>query len=236
MAPSLRASESPTEYSRRERKAIVLLTRAFIVLSTIAHFALGALYRPMPQPHDVAPQPHESATWTVIDRRPTPPPTPTPPPVFRVAAAPRAAATGKPATTRRPIVKRPSLPGPGDRGPANTGDTIGPTGPVTPESPEPSSPPEPVASFAPCRMSRRVQPDYPDMDKTRGIQGTAVVILSMGPNGDVLSARIGDSSGSTSLDQAALAAARASSYECPPGTGRGGVDLYQVIYTFRLDT
>lgn len=46
MAPSLRASESPSEYSKRERKAIVLLTLAFIVLSTIAHFALGALYRP----------------------------------------------------------------------------------------------------------------------------------------------------------------------------------------------
>ena len=85
-------------------------------------------------------------------------------------------------------------------------------------------------------MTRKIQPDYPDWIKSAGIQGTAIVILSMAPNGEVLSARIGDSSGNAGLDQAALNAARASAYACPAETGRGGPDLYQVIYTFRLDS
>jgi periplasmic protein TonB len=236
MAPSLHASESPSEYSKRERKAIVLLTLAFVVLSTIAHFALGALYRPLPQPHDIAPQPHESTTWGRLDRQPAPTPTPTPPPSVRVVATTRPMPTGRPAHTRAPIAKPPSLPGQGDKGPASGSDAPGSPGPVAPESPQPSAPPEPAASFAPCRMTRKIQPDYPDWIKQAGIQGTAIVILSLGPNGDVLSARVGDSSGNAALDQAALAAARASGYECPPNTGRGGSDLYQVIYTFRLDS
>jgi periplasmic protein TonB len=234
MAPSLRASETPSEYSKRERKAIVLLTLAFIVLSTIAHFALGALYKPGPQPRDAAPQPHESASWTVLDHRPTPAPTPTPQPVRGVVAQ-HSVPTSQQASRPSPVVKPPLI-GHGDKGPASGDDTLASPGPIAPESPVPSAPPEPVASFAPCRMTRKIQPDYPDWIKSAGIQGTAIVILSMGPNGEVLSARIGDSSGNAALDQAALAAARASVYECPAGTGRGGTDLYQVIYTFRLDS
>jgi protein TonB len=237
MAPRLRASESPSEYSHRERKAIVLLTLAFIVLSTLAHFVLGALYPAFPKPHAAGPVPEQTLLIDVEAPRPTPlplRPTPTPPPVH-VAVAPQAAQTGKPAS--RPIAKPPTLPRTGGKGSTPPGDdTPGSPGPVAPESPVPSTPPEPLASFAPCRMTRKIQPDYPDWAKSAGIQGTAIVILSLGPDGQVLSAHIGESSGNAALDQAALVAARASAYACPAGTGSGVPDLYQVIYTFRLDS
>ena len=236
MAPRFRASESPSEYSHRERKAIVLLTLAFIVLSFLTHFVLGALYPAFPKPHAEGPVPEQTLLIDVQAATPTPlahRPTPTPPPAH-VAVAPQAAQTGKPVS--RPIARPPTLPRPGGKGQTAGDDTRGSPEPIAPESPVPSTPPEPVASFAPCRMTRKIQPDYPDWAKSAGIQGTAIVILSLGPDGQVLSAHIGESSGSAALDQAALAAARASGYACPAGTGNGGPDLYQVIYTFRLDS
>jgi TonB family protein len=236
MAPRLRASESPSEYSHRERKAIVLLTLAFIVLSTLAHFVLGALYPAFPKPHAAGPVPEQTLLIDVQAPTPTPlplRPTPTPPPEH-VALAPQAAQTGKPVS--RPIAKPPTLRRSGGTVPTAGDDTPGSPGPIAPESPVPSTPPEPTASFAPCRMTRKIQPDYPEWAKSAGIQGTAIVILSLGPDGEVLSAHIGESSGNAALDQAALAAARASAYACPAGTSGGGPDLYQVIYTFRLDS
>ena len=235
MAPRLRAPDFLTEYSHRERKAIVLLTLAFIVLSTLAHFIVGAII-PTPKSHTVAPVPESTlvvVTETHTPTPPPPPPTPTPAPQRQVAAPQRPAAPNNPVTTapplRPPIVPVGSSPGPGS-------DTSATASPGVAASPGTEATPGAVPSFAPCRMTRKIQPDYPDWIKQAGIQGTAIVILSMGPNGDVLSARIGDSSGNAALDQAALAAARASAYECPPGVGRAGTDLYQVIYTFRLDS
>ena len=93
---------------------------------------------------------------------------------------------------------------------------------------------EPEQTFAPCRIVRKVEPLYPDVVKHESVQGVASVIILIGPNGEALSARIGESSGSRALDDAALAAARASSYQCPPATGRQA-ELYQVIYQFSLD-
>jgi TonB family protein len=84
-------------------------------------------------------------------------------------------------------------------------------------------------------MLRKVQPDYPDSVKGAGIQGTTIVIVAIGPDGQVVSARVGDSSGNSTLDNAAVAAARASSYACPP-TASHQTDLYQVIYVFSLDS
>jgi protein TonB len=238
VAPSLHASESPSEYSRRERKAIVLLTLAFIALSIVAHFIVGSLYGVIPPAHADAPPPESTMiiTYETPTPKPTPPPavpTPTSPPQDHPVTPPQPAASNIPLSTAPPVrplrIRAGSSPGPGTDTPATASPGV-----VASHGSEVT--PGPAPSFAPCRMSRKIQPDYPDWIKSAGIQGTAIVILSMGPNGDVLSERIGDSSGNAALDQAALAAARASSYECPPDVGRGGTDLYQVIYTFRLDS
>ena len=237
MAPTARTPESLLEYSQRERKAIVLLTLAFIVLSALVHFGLGALYKPLPQVADTKPQPHESMIWVMETPTPLPPPpTPTPVPVFRRAQPhqqPQVRTSPDISQTQPPVVT-PSM-GPG------TGETSGPgpgpsTGPATGNGNQtvvPTEPPEPV--FAPCRMVRRIQPDYPEGVKSAGIQGTTIVVVAIGPDGQVVSARVGESSGNSTLDNAAVAAARASTYACPP-TASHQTDLYQVIYVFSLDS
>lgn len=80
MAPTARTSLSLPEYSKRERKAILLLTLGFIILSALVHMGLGAMYRPTRPVADIAPQPHES---TVIGHLESPTPMPTPPPTPR---------------------------------------------------------------------------------------------------------------------------------------------------------
>jgi TonB family protein len=84
-------------------------------------------------------------------------------------------------------------------------------------------------------MIHKVVPDYPEALRQEDIQGTAAVIVTIAPDGHVVDARIGESSGNVVLDASALAAARASTYECPPSQDRPQADLYQVIYTFLVD-
>lgn len=239
MAPTARTPESLLEYSQRERKAIVLLTLAFIVLSALVHFGLGALYKPLPQVADTKPQPHETLIIGLETPTPTPtfPPTPTPKPVLRPALPHQQpqVRTSPDVSRRPPIVQPPIRPGPGETsGPGpepSTGPGLG-NGDQTVTSP--TDRPAPV--FAPCRLVRKVQPDYSEAMKSAGIAGTTAVIVEIAPDGRVISARVGESSGNSTLDNAALAAARASTYACPPAPDRPQADLYEVIYVFQLDS
>jgi periplasmic protein TonB len=235
MAPTARTPESLLEYSQRERKAIVLLTLAFIVLSALVHFGLGALYRPLPQVVD-KPQPRETLIIGGLETptpAPTFPPTPTPKPVFRPAQPHQQpqVRTSPDVSTRPPIVGPSMGPGPGETSGPGPGPSTGP-GPGN-QTVVQTEPPEPV--FAPCRMLRKIQPDYPEGVKSAGIQGTTIVVVAIGPDGQVVSARVGESSGNSTLDNAAVAAARVSTYACPP-TASHQTDLYQVIYVFSLDS
>jgi protein TonB len=237
MAPTARTPESLLEYSQRERKAIVLLTLAFIVLSALVHFGLGALYKPLPQVAD-KPQPRETLIIGGLETptpAPTLPPTPTPAPVFRSAKPhqqPQVRTSPDISRRQPPIVQPPTQTGSG--GTPGPGPSTGPgTGNGDQTVTRPTDPPEPV--FAPCRMLRKIQPDYPDGVKSAGIQGTTIVVVAIGPDGQIVSARVGESSGNSTLDNAAVAAARASTYACPP-TASHQTDLYQVIYVFSLDS
>ncbi len=238
MAPTARTPESLLEYSQRERKAIVLLTLAFIVLSALVHFGLGALYRPLPQVVD-KPQPRETLIIGGLETptpAPTFPPTPTPKPVFRPAQPlrqPQVRTSPDVSRPQPPIVQPPTRTGPGDTSGPGPGPSTGPGPGNGSQTVVPTEPPEPV--FAPCRMVRRIQPDYPESVKSAGIQGTTIVVVAIGPDGQVVSARVGESSGNSTLDNAAVAAARASTYACPP-TASHQTDLYQVIYVFSLDS
>jgi TonB family protein len=238
MAPTARTPESLLEYSQRERKAIVLLTLAFIILSALVHFGLGALYKPLPQVADTKPQPHESMIWVMETPTPVPPPpTPTPVPVLRPARPhqqPQVRTSPDVSQTQPPVVTPSTRPGPGETSGPGPGPSTGPgNGNGNQTVVPPTEPPEPV--FAPCRMLRKVRPDYPDSVKGAGIQGTTIVIVAIGPDGQVVSARVGESSGNSTLDNAAVAAARASTYACPP-TASHQTDLYQVIYVFAMDS
>jgi protein TonB len=83
--------------------------------------------------------------------------------------------------------------------------------PVTPASTEPRN-----VSHVDCSIPK---PDYPDVAKRRGEHGTAVVHFVVGLNGRIETAQLQSSSGSTRLDDAALAAVHAGS--CQPYTDNG---------------
>jgi TonB family protein len=58
-----------------------------------------------------------------------------------------------------------------------------------------------------------VEPDYPEMAKEQGAEGTTQVEVSLDAAGNVLSATVHKSAGNALLDQAAIAAAKASKYQ-----------------------
>ena len=239
MAPSPRLSITPSEYVQRERKSIVLLTFAFIAVSALVHLVLSAIY---PQFPIKSAQPEQTPQTVVIDRWPKPTPvptlpptpTPTPPPRVQIRETPQVQRSANPAASAQPI-KPPVV---DHRGQA-TGPPVVviPTGgPGTRTTPVPDTSPQPMQTFAPCRMVRKIEPNYPDWVKNAGIQGVVAVVIAIGSDGRVQSAHVGASSGNAALDQAAVDAARASTYDCPLLSDRPETDLYQVIYTFRLDS
>jgi TonB family protein len=85
-----------------------------------------------------------------------------------------------------------------------------------------------------ARFTHEAKPDYPDVAKEQNAQGTAVVLATIGPNGNVLSARIDQSTGNKLLDGAALTAARESGFEPPKINGKPATETYRLVYTFAL--
>ncbi len=104
-------------------------------------------------------------------------------------------------------------------------------------TPPPAPPPTPKVSCAnpnaAASMSNKVTPETPEIAKEQGVSGTAQVKVSLGASGGVLGVSIYKSAGSPALDQAALGAARQSSYipakeNC---TNVSGDYLYTVEFT-----
>lgn len=85
-----------------------------------------------------------------------------------------------------------------------------------------------------ARFTHQVQPDYPEIAKTQGVQGTAIVLATIGPNGSVMSAHIDQSTGNRMLDDAALTAARESGFQPPIINGKPATETYRLVYTFSL--
>jgi protein TonB len=85
-----------------------------------------------------------------------------------------------------------------------------------------------------ARFVHQAQPDYPEVAKEQNAQGTAVVMATIGPGGNVLSTRIDQSTGNKLLDAAALAAARQSTFEPPMINGKPATETYRLLYTFAL--
>jgi len=94
---------------------------------------------------------------------------------------------------------------------------------------------EPV--FAPERIVDAqvrvaVQPDESQADVDRGAHGTSVVLVTIDPKGNVINAVVGSSSGYSTLDRAAISAARASQFIAPKINGRPATETYRVVYDF----
>lgn len=108
--------------------------------------------------------------------------------------------------------------------PEASGHHVAPALPVSAAAaPGPSTAPPtaaPAALFVPPQFSVRTEPAYPDRARRAGVEGRVTVRLHISAGGEVLSAQIAASSGSASLDTAALQAAQASQFT-PARLGEG---------------
>jgi protein TonB len=120
-----------------------------------------------------------------------------------------------------------------------------PTPTTEPAAPAPVTPPPAAAvpqatpAYEPAvvvdaRFISQVQPVYPEIARSQGIQGTAIVLVTVGPNGRAISQIIGQSAGNRLLDAAALDAARASRFQAPEVDGHAETRTYRIVYTFAL--
>jgi protein TonB len=124
---------------------------------------------------------------------------------------------------------------------AATPDPVPTQAPAQPTATAPpiAATPEPTPIYEPAvvvdaRFVSQVQPIYPEIPKSQGIQGTAIVLVTVGPDGNVISLSIGQSTGNRLLDAAALEAARSSKFQAPEVDGHPATETYRIVYTFAL--
>jgi protein TonB len=108
--------------------------------------------------------------------------------------------------------------------------------PATPE-PQPSAAPTPnePAVIKDGSFKYKAPLEYPEIAIQQNIEGTVIVLVTIGPDGTLVSATIAVSSGNASLDEAALKAARASLYTPYLANGVPTEQQYKIVYDFRLN-
>jgi len=166
---------------------------------------------------------------------PTPPPKQTPPPVKQTNPPPQPKlkinppkTTSKSSTTKSESKYIPPAVGSQNGVPQGTVASAAPAPaaapakpaapvgvPATPAAtPAPTPPPAPKCAVpnADATTTQAVEPDYPDIARQQGAVGTAKIKVSLDAAGHVLEATIQKSAGNAALDQAALKAAKASSF------------------------
>jgi protein TonB len=98
---------------------------------------------------------------------------------------------------------------------------------------QPATPPQ--ASAVMPKAESLVQPAYPESARQAGIEGTAIVDVTVSADGTVLGCSLATSSGNDLLDAAAIGAAQSSKFT--PGTkdGKPVVMKVKVPFQFKLD-
>lgn len=81
----------------------------------------------------------------------------------------------------------------------------------------------------------QVKPEYPEIAKEQQIQGTVIVLVTIGPQGQVVTASVAQSSGNQILDKTALQAAEQSTFRPPTANGIPITRQYKIEYDFQLD-
>ena len=105
-------------------------------------------------------------------------------------------------------------------------------------APAPATPDaEPTPVYAPrvvvdARFIDRVSPAYPAIAREQGASGTAIVLATVGPHGNVVSVQIDQSTGNKLLDEAAVEAARSSRFQAPEIDGKPATETYRIVYSF----
>jgi len=88
-------------------------------------------------------------------------------------------------------------------------------------------------AFLPPQFRVRVEPTYPERARRAGVEGRVTVRLRISAAGEVLSADLAASSGSASLDAAALSAAQASRFT--PAQAEAGAVPSDATATYRFE-
>lgn len=179
---------------------------------------------PTPEPPPPEPPPPPPEPPTPVPPPPPPPdaipdpvpvpeaPKPTPRPTPKPAPKPAARAT----TPIASAPKKSSAPA-GNPGPASTAGKPG------------------RGDAAHATWRNRVRPAYPGAARAAGHAGRVLIIVNVNALGRASGARVYKTSGHASLDQAALAAARASTYNPKKIAGLPLPDTITIPYTFRLE-
>lgn len=161
------------------------------------------------------------------------PPTPPPPePVPELPPPPPPDAISEPIATPQSTPAPQPKPAPKPRAvPRSTARAVGtPSAAVSTIGGKPGVGDSPHATW-----KRRVAPAYPSAARTAKQTGRVLVVVKVNALGQVISASIYRSSGFPSLDQAALVAARASSYNPKRIAGIPLPDSVTLPYVFRLE-
>jgi len=233
-------STSPPLYTKRDRYAFLYLALGFMILSAIGHFGLGAAGERI-FPHfqeEATPPPQRVTVQTLIKPPPTPTPTPPPtPPPPPTPAPPTLKNTPPPARLKLNVVKTHSE---GGTGPAEVAYTPAPDGNENgvPQAPSTTAPTAPAAAAGPqgpvsvtdADYKYKAPLEYPEPAKLQGIQGKTIVLVTIGTSGQLVAVKIYQSSGNALLDNAALRAARASTFR-PPSVQSD----YLLEYVFQLE-
>lgn len=217
-SPTVSAGVAPASSARLNSRVWAATAAVAAIHVALLAVVLTLRHGPVQQPLEtrvmtaqlLAPAP--VAAPVAVQSTTPPTPKPTPPVHTKPKIQPKPILTAKPTPTPLPEAAAPS-----------------PT-PVAPADPTPAAPAAPAAQAAPavgrptmditapknvshieCSM---ITPDYPALSKRRGETGTAYVTFVIGPTGKVESISLKKSSGFSRLDDAAIAAAHASS--CKP--------------------
>jgi TonB family protein len=214
-----------------------------IILSLVIHLAVGAFLPNLANQHENTEVEKVSMTHKIKVRVPTPPPKPTPtPPPTPTPNPQNTPPPKKPVEQPKPLkvnlvhtttntaggstentVSQPKT-GSENGAPAGTGNATS----------APAATPKPACANpnVEATVTSPVQPDYPESAKDLGLGAVSVEVeVTVGPSGNLVSASVYKSSNNMSIDQAALRAARQSTYSpklinCSPTTGN---------YLFRAD-
>lgn len=218
--------------------------RSFIgwafVISIAIHFMFAPFLKNMTQHTEEQTVEKVAVTKKIKVKVPTPPPpTPTPPPP-KETPKPQV----KPQTQPQPKLKLnvPKTTSKSSSSTTSEAKYVAPPvgsqngvpagqGTAAPAPPAPSAPPgtPKPACKTPYQDATAVQaatPDYPESAREQGLGEVQVtVVVTIAPSGSLVNASIGQGSGNMAIDQAALAAARQSTYapkivDCQPVQGQ----------------
>lgn len=210
------------------------------VISIVVHFVLIPIFPQMTRHNEEQTVEKVSVTKKIVVKVPTPPPpTPTPPP-------PKTTPPPKQQPKSQPKVRLKIQPPKTTSNnastsqstekyvPPKTGSESGvPAGTVASAAPAPPAPTAPPGTPKPaCKTpyqdataTNPVTPDYPDSAREMGLGEVQVTVqVTIGPSGNLVDAKIAQSGNNMAIDQAALSAARQSTYapkivNCQPVVG-----------------